>query len=548
MADARIEIESARLDASAGRASAFALRWIPALALLCLTAYLAAGAFAVTVTSAGMIRRLDENTYPESPNIYEGIRTVRTGRLYFSLSDAPYVLQPYGPLFYVITAGIAKAAHLDVDVVAIRGRMMALACFVLCGYLAFLISRRLAFSVAESTCAAAMLMAQPAFLYWDVTVRPDMLLLPAMMASLYVALHKSWDENFRYALAGVFGGLAFLIKQPGLAALLGIGAVLIFRSRYRQAIALAVGAAAPVASVFAILLWRHEPFLAQLTLMSKSAWSVSNGIGFTVHNHLFGSLVVALAIGATGFAFAIRGEEGAQTVACFAAANWLVGISSIPQLGGDYNYYLPGLAGCALLLPFVIRAFRENVRSVVVYAGVIVVLLIFLPGEIGAAAEAAHAIRTTSSPYEMTAGGGVYAGLGALHILSDRPTFALHGRDPDFLDPFSTHGLELAGNWDSTPIAENVRRGDYDLVLLTCNGSKRIICSWRGVSYFSPAVVDALNQNYVVLCSNLVGSALVPRNREVSATPALLQTVLGAPCGTARRGQAPGLTIDAAAR
>ena len=82
-------------------------------ALLCLMAYCVLGAVMITVGSARLIPNQDENTYPESTIIYSAINAARSGHLYSSPSQPPYVLQPFGPLYYAINATVARAAHLD---------------------------------------------------------------------------------------------------------------------------------------------------------------------------------------------------------------------------------------------------------------------------------------------------------------------------------------------------------------------------------------------------------------------------------------------------
>src|SRR5665213_3715370 len=119
------------------------LSWV---ALLALAAYCALGAVTISVAGARLIPNDTDNTYPESANIYSAITAARTGRLYASPSQPPYVLQPFGPLYYATTAAIARLSHLDFVLVRMRVRMLTYGCFLLSSALVFLICRAARFS------------------------------------------------------------------------------------------------------------------------------------------------------------------------------------------------------------------------------------------------------------------------------------------------------------------------------------------------------------------------------------------------------------------
>ena len=111
----------------------------------------------------------------------------------------------------------------------------------------------------------------------------------------------------------------------------------------------------------------------------------------------------------------------------------------------------------------------------------------------------------------------------------------VHGREPNLLDPFGAHVLELTGHWDSSPVLAGLDRGDYDLIILTRVSFHHTIPSFRGVSYFSPAEIRTIDDKYEVLCSTLESMVLKPRGREVAATPQKFSQMFNAPCGTGLR-------------
>jgi hypothetical protein len=503
-------------------------------------AYCSIGAFKMTLQSARFLRNQRENSYTESPHVYVAVEGARTGHIYFPLSHPPYVLQSYGPLFYIVNMGIARASHLNIDSTRMHIRLFVFACFLLSAVSVFLIVRKLQYSIATAVLAALMLLAQPTFFGWNNSVRPDLPCLFVMLLSLYFALGGDENSAWRYALSGIFGGLAFLIKQPGLAVVIAIVAVLAGHKRFRQAAYFVAGAAIPVALVFGILLARQEPFLEQFTTVGKALWSLAAGVQFAALKLSNVSVLVPLAVGAIGIVSAWRENAEIQMLAAFALANWCVGLSGLPQVGSDVNYFLPGLAGCALLLPLAIRTVRKNMHSI---AGLILIIFLLCQATYGVMQSA-----DVPSHLSINLDANAYAALRPYRILSDRPILALHGRDPDLLDPFSNHALELAGHWNSAPIAETVRRGDYDLIIMDCTQHSLAVCSYRGVAFFSASVVQAIDQNYTVFCSTMSERVLKPRSREIDATPEMLAPALGTRCGTGMRDRAPGLFLDADSR
>ena len=527
----------------AGSRRKLVLTLLSSLAFLSLAAYCALGAAMITVGSAKLIPNPADNTYPESANIYSAVTAARTGHLYSPFSQPPYLLQPYGPLYYAITAAIARASHQDFDLVRTRFRLLSYACFILSALIIFLICKRLRFSIVSSILAALLFLGQPRFFTWSVTVRPDMLFLMAMLLSLLWAVQGDALGGAGYVLGGIFAGVAILIKQPGIAAPIAVLAILLFRKKPRAAAAYALSAMLPVALVFGGLLWRGGPFLEQFTGLGKGSWSSLDAAHFAFDKIQDPAILLPIAIGFIGFAQAIRAADRAsQMVAAFAVANWIVGFSALPQLGGDVNYFFPGLAGCALLLPFAMQTIRRNLHSELGFAVIILALISTTWHQVGT--ERREFMGWFGQPEKS------YVALAPFKVLSDRPFFTLHGRDPDLLDPFTNHDLELAGHWDSSPIVQNLERDDYDLVIFVDGNPWNVMNEFRGISFVSPAIVKAINENYRVFCTtpNSASAVLEPRIRRAQISSADLQSVLGQPCDTKLHGVAADLVLAPHAR
>lgn len=233
------------------------------------------------------------------------------------------------------------------------------------------------------------------------------------------------------------------------------------------------------------------------------------------------SIAVPLAIGGVGFIHAVTADERSQMIASFALVNLGAGFASISNVGGTTNYFLPALAGCALLLPFAMRAISCTISGATVTSALAIV------GLLSATAGGVASIRDFQLPSSIELQKGASERLQSFRIISDVPYIAMHGRDPELLDPFLMHTLELTKRWDPSGVIESVRRGDYDLVILTCG---RTVCSFRGISKFGLPLVDSLNRNYEVLCAADQTLVLTPRVRDIGATPEWLGSVLGMPC------------------
>jgi hypothetical protein len=149
------------------------------LALYSLVLYCTIGSFLTLVGAAKSIPFHGDLTGAESVNPFVSILAVRSGHLYHPISAPPYTPQPFGPLFYMAGAGIARLSGLDIDATLRGGRTLDFGCLLLCAMVAWLICRQLNFSKGESALAAMLLLAQPVFAPWGATMRPD---VPALLA------------------------------------------------------------------------------------------------------------------------------------------------------------------------------------------------------------------------------------------------------------------------------------------------------------------------------------------------------------------------------
>ena len=499
--------------------------WVVAVLLV---AYCFIGAASVVGYSSLLLHNPWENSYFESPQTYAALHAARTGQLYLPLSQPPYTPQAYTPLYYALDGVTAWIAGPGIDRFVFYARCLTFLAYLASGLMIYLLCRVAAIQRAYSLLAALMMLGQPDFLGWNVSPRPDMLYLLAMLLSLFCAMKWSDRPWLGYGLAGFLGGVAFLIKQPGLTVVAAIFIFLVLHKQFRNAAILAGSTIIPVAIVFSVLWLRQDPFFQQLSFVGNSLWSVSNTLQFGTGHLLATYWLVPVCIGALGFLRAFRASYHARMLASFAAMNWLMGFVTLPQLGGYLNYLLPGLAGSALLLPYAIEALREYFRSIA-FASIVAISLL-------AATGAAFRYTRELGRYYPAPTMDSLDWLGPYHVLSDLTTMNMHGRNPELLDPFGAHVLELTGHWNAAPLINGLRLGQYDLIIFTRVNLYHVLPSFRGVSYLGPEETKALNENYQILCSTLTRVVLKPKGREIPLTPDFFSRVLGGPCRTSPPG------------
>ena len=524
---------------------AFVLRLIPRVAFACLVAYCLIGAVIVAVGSTSLISNPWDNIYPEGVHAFAGIRAARTGQLYFSFRESPYLVQSYGPLFYVIAAASAWASRLDVDMTVLVVRLISYACYLLCGVMVFAICKRIGSSTFMALLAALMALGQHDFFGWNVTVRPDMIMILAMLVSVFFAIgadERGWRS---YALAGFSAGLAFLIKQPGLAVAIGVLAVLVLRKEFRKSAVFAAGAAVPVLLVFLGLIGRKEVFLEQFSAAGSAYWSLAEGARFAWKALPDLTYIVPLFLGFCGFLRAVKLNKQWQLIASFALASGIVGLAGLPQPGSNVHYFLPGLVGSALLLPLAYGFLWERGRRILLLA-MLIPALTFATWQ--GIEQARGFYGFFKAPDNLS-----YAPLRQYRIISDIPFLAMKGHDPELLDAFAIHSLELMGRWDPSPLVEDIRRGKFDLIILRRLKPKVVfsphvevyksVANWRGVSEYGPAVVSAFNEYYDVFCASPFSVVLKPKGRHIDLSPDYFSPMFTRKCGTGLANKSPRLIL-----
>ncbi|HUN60954.1 MAG TPA: glycosyltransferase family 39 protein [Candidatus Sulfotelmatobacter sp.] len=508
-------------------------KWFTAMAFVALVSYCVVGALKVNTESVKAIGSRLDTSIPEGANVYTALRAGATGQLYISYNQRPHVEQPFGPLFYVVMASIARVSHLDVDVTTRRIRTMTYGCYLASALMVFLICRKLGSPASLAAIAAVMLLAQPDFLGWNITARPDLLALLLMLGSLLLALKMDEHRWLFVVLAGLLAALAFLVKQPGAAVGLAIGLVLLWRKEFVRLALFSVAAAVPIVVMFSILVLRKEQFWEQYTSIGNAYWSLKGGFQYLGQLMAQPYYIVPVCIGVAGLLACLKMGKAWQFAAAFLVVTCLTGLAGLPQIAGSTNYLLPGLAGCCLVAPAAMQLFQREPR--LQFSAVVLVPALLCAGWSGVQSADMYARSVRGVPETVS-----FVPLQSARVLTDMPMLSLRGKDPEFLDGFSTHSLELTGHWTSAPIVEELRRRQFDVVILGRLTPRAIffphpvayreVASWRGISEFSPEVIAALNENYNVYCATTTAVVLKPIDRTPNIPADYFTAFVGRSC------------------
>ena len=229
------------------------------------------------------------------------------------------------------------------------------------------------------------------------------------------------------------------------------------RKEFRKSAVFAAGAAAPALLVFLGLIWRNEVFLEQFTSVGKAYWSLAEGARFVWKALPDLTYIIPLFLGFVGFMRAVKLNKQWQLIAAFALVSGILGLAGLPQPGSNVHYFLSTIGWKRPAAAPGIRV-PVGARPTNAFIAMLVPALTFATWQ---------GIERTRGYYAFFKAPDnlSYAPLRQYRIISDIPFLALKGHDPDLLDAFAIHSLELMGRWDSGPVVEQVRQGKYDLVI-----------------------------------------------------------------------------------
>jgi hypothetical protein len=452
----------------------------------------------VVGTSLGLANFRDVS-FPDSANLLRIGEVARSGYIYPDVDRPPYLLTLYGPLTYVVLAipyRLAQAAGITPQVLV---RLGVVGAVFLSVSLIFLISRRLYGSRPIAWLCALFAVSAFPLAGWTPQIRGDFLGLAVSLLSVYWFLLKNGRPQT--IGAAICAGLAPLFKQTFFATPIAIVGWLVYRRRYKEAALWAASVSLTVAAGYAFVWWR-EP------LMLKSIAALRHPI--IEYPHALAVFLVALYQPVVPFAaiggFLALGKRSAERflflVYCVAA--WLVAMLTIPQAGGNVNYFWEPLLASAVLAGPGLRELQRRANRIPIGGAVMLFVLLLWSFVPMLREHLAYLSQSYTNVREYQAHKAKWESfvstVSGRRLLSTLPDVTLLSVKPEVPEPFLNAMLETQGQWNSGPVTAQIDAGVYDLIITKNEEAEKHQDDYRGVRKWSDGMWGALKRTYTPVC------------------------------------------------
>ena len=304
---------------------------------------LAAALAGLVAIGAYLYIALSRLTYPFALEWLEGnslieVHRILAGQPLYPAPTAGYVPDGYPPLYFAVSAAVARVIGVSYLPLRLVSLLSSLACFALLGRLVQRETGTIAAGIAAAGVFAASYLATGT---WFDIGRVDSLFLALSLGGLYAA---RWMRSTHGAIAvGVLLAAAALTKQTGLAEGVAVIAVLMAGPRRRLAcVAGLTGAAVLGISTLVLALTSGGWYLYYVfELMAEHSLSGS-GFGW-----FWTALLSTMGIAACAAVVGARRVPPVLLVGCAALA--LEGYAALVHRGGGINDVLPAYLAVALL-------------------------------------------------------------------------------------------------------------------------------------------------------------------------------------------------------
>jgi hypothetical protein len=503
--------------------------------------------------------------------LYESLLFKRGGDVYEPITSGRFISGPFPPIYYWITAATLPGDLPDftqpgnVASVFKSGRLASLlSAFIAAALIPFLIvleggyhllGRRTSWAAALVGSIGGMLFLYlPSVLVWSTHIGGEMTSLALTTAGLVCVaaganavgrsagvdeqhgLKMSSGVNLRsavlLAMGAVFFALAFF-THISLVGPLAAAAYLLIRSR-KVGLAWSGVMAAFIVVPFAILDWitGHWLYLHLFeyhsNLISRAALGDLLSLFWEDHWPLILIAVAYILYRLSQFR-SLRGARSLKEVPLLVPIFTAISLLTLPfgaSLGAEHNrLLLPGLALCASvvagLAAFLVRREEVNLRGwpmkwvAPAAAGLLIVYALVTSWP----SSAYNRELATLSANQMEQMRKITLNLklsgGNLHFSDEPGLLALAGKETPFNDPSSMTIMSLRGKWDESAYRDMLRRGQFSLLVLSCDitatpqagSDEQAACP---PTHFTPGVLDAMNAGYTVLFYDIF-STYAPR-------------------------------------
>jgi Dolichyl-phosphate-mannose-protein mannosyltransferase len=487
-------------EARTGTRIGLVLRAQPLLTASVLILLLAGALALVAGTVAGLVSFTDVG-YPDSATLLRLGQVVHSGTIYPDMNKPPYYASIYGPLTYALLAIPYKLGEAVGMSPQIPVRLAVLSTFCLCVWVIFRIGKGLNNSSRIGWFCVLFALSSLPMAVWTTQIRGDFPAVAFSLLSIYSFLLAERSgltkgRGARMLVAAVFAGLAALVKQTFVAAPLAIMVWLLFRRRYKDALGWASVYVLTVAGGYALFAW-HEPLMLQHMAALKSPIFEFREAMHITRNALSQPVAPLAAAGVLLIARKPTPERLLLLLYCVFA--WFIAVGTIPQAGGNINYFWePLLASAALAGPALWELHRRSRSTPFIVTALLLVLFIasFAPvlrDDLSSAAASAQSLR--QYPAAKRRWLSFASAVSGRRVLSTMPAVSVLGRNPEMPEPGLNYVLERGGRWDPHPIVADTDAQAFDLVVIR-KGSAENPENYRGLSLWSTPIWNAVKRAY----------------------------------------------------
>jgi hypothetical protein len=437
--------------------------------------------------------------YPDSATMIRITGFMHHGELFPPLDRPPYLVTVYGPLTYLFF-GVPYAAAEVLGANPVLGmRLTHFGSVVACVSALAVLTRRFDRSALILLLAIGFAASGAPLRTWVLQLRGDFLGL--FLSLSCIALCAGENTPRRPWGSAVLAGLAILTKQTFIAAPLAVVVWLLWQKQIRHAAVWAGMVCGVVVLGYGIMLLREPDLISHVMALRDPVFEYRSGarLLFTA------AMDIRALYGIAGAAVLLRaGGRAAQLIVLYWGFSWLVAAATIPQIGGNVNYFWEPWFMSSLLAAVVVGVAMRQARRIPLVIGIALVLLHFraIGGGVLAAQGELRNLAATRARTEQQdrALQSLALAVRGYSVLSSDPLFARHSRVPVVPDPYLTSALMRMSSWDPAPVLAAVRNAEFDVVI---GYDLEDLTLYRGLASWNPLRVEHGRHPYTVVCRML---------------------------------------------
>lgn len=439
--------------------------------------------------------------YGEGPLMDQAARLLAGESIYkATLTEPPYVVANYPPLYPLLVAGIGAATRLPLLQV---GRTISLLAAIVSGLTIGLFACELTGRRFVGFVAAGLFLGNPLVMHWARLARVDLLALAFSLVGLWV-LGRRWRSWPWLAVASACLLAAIYTRQSYALAAPLAGAVWLWRNDRRRALLFTAALVSACLSLFGMLnLITRGGFYLHIVVANVNPYRADRTLAMMAI--LLNFCPVVLAVAGVAIGQTVRrcwsrrsgqvDETRQQPFLIHGLTPYTVGAFlsalTVGKIGSHVNYLLELLAALAIwaagALAWLPRGRDNHRRALLVLTLCQVVWL--AGGNLwvqSATARQWQELAQYDALYRE-----VQAASGHGPVLADDVLglVVLAGQRLYF-QPFEIQQLSIAGLWDPAPLVHEIRERKFPLILIQEPGSE--LCAER----WAPSILAAIEENY----------------------------------------------------